>query len=159
MALGHWLKDYIGPHSGNGDPGYSCKEEITTVVNETVTTAVPTDPDMDPYPVGDISYNKRLNGDTINVTFNGIDYICERNVIDDYSASYGATESLDSFNWSEYPFRILTSMDPVGESEGNVLYTENAGVYNIKIDEVKTTIDITPCFKAAVKKAFSDDQS
>lgn len=152
MALGHWLKDYIGPHSGNGDPGYSCKTEITTVVNAAVTTVEPTDPDpVSPYPVGDIPYNKFLDAETIIVKFNGTDYICDRNTLDDSTACYGADGNQD-YDWSEYPFRILTSKNPIDESEGNILYTENPGVYDIKIDEVKITVDITPCFAAAVKK-------
>ena len=36
MALGHWLKDYIGPHNEGGDPGYSCKTIRQTLFNGNV---------------------------------------------------------------------------------------------------------------------------
>lgn len=64
-----------------------------------------------------------ITADSIKVTFNGVEYTCEKNEIDGYGASYD--EATDSYtDYSIYPFFIA-------ETE---LYTETAGTYNLKIE-------------------------
>lgn len=65
--------------------------------------------------------------DTIKVTFNGVEYTCEKNEVGGYGASYD--EATDSYSdYSIYPFYIA-------EQE---IYTPTAGTYSLKIEEAQS---------------------
>lgn len=149
MALGHWLKDYIGPHSGGGDPGYSCKEGIVTLTDESVTTV-----QDGSAAYGNLTYSNQITADAINVTFEGTEYVCEN-----HDGLYGAPydESTDSFDWSEYPFNISSSISP-DDAIFNSLATETSGTYQVKVEVVDSSVTTTPCFERAVK-SVSDSSS
>lgn len=175
MALGHWLKDYIGPRGSGGsggdiptptiedagkvlavsdagqyelsansgcDPGYSCTEEWVTLTDESVTTA-----EGEYGSVGTLAYSTPIDADTIKVTFNGTEYTCDKTLMGG-SVSYGGVGEQGP-DFSEYPFAIIS----IAES-GNILYTETAGTYQVKIEAVvPTSVSITSCFKKAVTEA------
>ena len=139
MALGHWLKDYIGPHSGGGDPGYSCTEELVTLTDESVTT-VQDGSDV----IGDLTYSNRITANEIRVTFEGTEYICEN-----HDGAYGAPRNGTDHDWSEYPFNIVSVT--VNKTVKNYLLTEMPGTYQVKIEAVDSSVTTTPCFRRAVK--------
>lgn len=147
MALGHWLKDYLGPHSGGGDPGYSCKEDKIVIAEKTVTTTVP-EPNAN-YAEVSLLLNEEITASSIFVTFEGVEYVC--NVYSDYgNSNYGApyVEDTDGYDWSNYPFSILSN------SHMNMLYTEHAGTYTVKIETVDEVVETTPCFEKAVNSVI-----
>lgn len=124
---------------GSADLGYECDEEWVTLTEEAVTTAQDGDT-VD----GQLSYSETITADTIKVTFNGTEYICEKTELDNGSA-YGASydDSLDSMDWSDYPFSIFSGKGV------SFLETETAGTYNIKIETYEDVITTTPCFDKA----------
>lgn len=69
-----------------------------------------------------------LNADTIKVTFDGVEYECEKNA----NGSYGAVIVEISYDWSEYPFSLINT-------EGGFEFTtESAGTYTLKIEELQS---------------------
>lgn len=140
MAIGHWLKDYIGPHSSVGgeiDPGYSCTETTTLLTDESVTTVAD-----DNINSGELAYSTPIDADTIKVTFNGTEYVCDvtRGML---GKIYGAPNGADGPDFSEYPFQIASGLV-------NSLFTETAGTYQIKIETVEEVVETSECFKKAV---------
>lgn len=69
-----------------------------------------------------------LTANTIKVTFNGVEYTCER----DQDGYYGAPFNFETeqYDWSKFPFVINTS-----EPGETWLVTETAGTYTLKIEE------------------------
>jgi len=122
------------------DLGYSCTEEWVTLTDESVTTATG---EEDTYPAATLSYSEPIEADTIKVTFNGVEYTCQKS---EYG-SYGAPWSGASLDWSEYPFSFGYDTDV----DANQIYTETAGTYQVKIEAFEETIDTSECFKKAVK--------
>lgn len=141
MALGHWLKDYIGPHSGGGDPGYECKTEMVTLLEENVTTEV----HEEGYADGQMEYAGLIDADNINVTFNGVSYSCSATKIGgDYEYGAPSLEGAVGYDFSVFPFSIYSG------KAGNTLATESAGTYAIKIESLSEVVETTPCFERAV---------
>ena len=129
------MEEGIANAGGSGDVGYSCTEESVTLTDESVITT-----QQGNYSAGRLSYSGSITADTISVTFNGVEYTCQRMANDgDYGASYNS--DTQSFNWSEYPFNLYDG----------AVSTENAGTYQIKIETVEETIETSECFNKAVK--------
>ena len=145
MALGHWLKDYLGPHSGGGDPGYECKTEMVTLLEENVTT----ESYEESYADGQMEYAGRIDADNINVTFNGVSYSCSATKTgNDYNYGAPSLEGTDGFDFSVFPFSIYSG------GPGNYLTTESAGTYAIKIEALSEVVETTPCFERAVNSVI-----
>ena len=128
--------------------GYSCDEAMVTLAEESVTTQKGKDDD---YAHGDLAYSQLIDAETIKVTFNGTEYECPRANYDggyEYGASWNPSTKV--FDWSEYPFNIYSHSD---SDSANILLTETAGTYSVKIEALETNATITPCFEAAVKQA------
>jgi hypothetical protein len=79
---------------------------------------------------GNFGDNLLIQDDTIKVTFNGKEYVCNKNVISQGSIYGGVTP--DGPDFSEYPFTIMSGND--GIANRCLLYTESAGTYSIKIE-------------------------
>lgn len=130
----------------NIDAGYSCTEEYTLLTDESVTTAQ----DEYGYITGTLAYSTLIDADTVKVTFNGVEYICEnRNHSPLNNNVYGApyNDDTESYDWSEYPFFLIGV-----KSDGtNVLGTETAGTYQVKIEALEMSVTTTPCFEKAVE--------
>lgn len=80
---------------------------------------------------GRLSYSQQINADTIRVTFNGTEYECEKRAISTPSGNnytYGTENS-----WDDYPFTIHSNAG-IGGTIINVIDTESAGTYTIKIE-------------------------
>ena len=141
----------------NVDCGFACTFEGTTLTEENVTTVVE---EGVPFAFGGLSYAELISADTIRVTFNGTEYICEKTVgVDD--ANYGADFDVETqtFDWSEYPFCIGSS--ETGDDDTPVrsnLATQSAGTYSIKIEAVEETIETTDYFKKAVTSVVGQTQ-
>lgn len=123
--------------SGWGSVGYECKEEYATLTDESVTTVMR---EGDSVAYERLSYPSKIDADTIKVTFDGVEYICE-NRYGVYGALYN--EETDSTDWSAYPFTIYWGED------GNYLNTENAGTHQVKIESYEKTVETSECFDRA----------
>lgn len=131
------------------EPGYKCTETLNTLTEESVTTS-----GTAPYIGGNFSYSSLIDADTITVTFNGTEYEADK-IIQGSSNFYGGfTPSGPDF--SEYPFAIVSA--PNGSVAVNMLYTESAGTYSVKIESAIVTATTTACFDKAVKKATEGEQ-
>lgn len=136
---------------GGGTAGYSCTETETLLTEETVTTTV--DPEYpDEGASGVLSYAGFITADMLKVTFNGAEYNCPAMGFSDGGDAmyyvYGARYQSDGFDWSEYPFSISSAL-----GEDNFIATESPGTYNVQIEVVQLSSEISECFKAAVRKA------
>lgn len=112
----------------------------TQLFSETVTTA------DDGYGIvsGTLAYTGDITSDTITVTFNGEEYVCNR--IDGPAVShiYGGWDvETNSPKFDEIPFAITT-----GTPFGNLIYTQTAGTYTISVST--KTVTTTDTFKQAV---------
>lgn len=87
-------------------------ETITTVDDGTVAGAT-------------LSYALFIDADEIVVTFDGTEYTCQKINVEEGNAYGGIGANGPDF--SVYPFAILSG-------EGNLIYTQNAGTYTVKIE-------------------------
>lgn len=140
VVNGEWAK---------AEPGYKCTETSTTLTEENVTTS-----GTAPYISGNFSYSTLIDADTITVTFNGTEYEASKIVFGSSNVYGGFTPSGPDF--SEYPFSIMSALQ--GSAVVNMLYTESAGTYSVKIESAILTATTTACFDKAVKKATEGEQ-
>lgn len=134
-------------NAGGGECGFECEEEIVTLTEETVTTAVnPEYPDEAAFV--DLAYSQLIDAETIKVTFNGTVYECEKTVDTFGNNNYGAPydDSILNYDWSEYPFNINSDSGSISHT---ALATETAGTYTVKIEAFEEIITTTPCFDKA----------
>lgn len=94
-------------------------ETWETVFEGSVTTVQEEEGD----PWADLPEVADLSADTIKVTFNGVEYTCEK------QSEGGGIIYYGSDDFSEYPFYI--SINPRGSS----IQTQTAGTYTLKIEE------------------------
>ena len=77
--------------------------------------------------IGYINYNEQLTADTLKITFDGIEYECEKTSTITSNMYGGFGE--DGLDFSEYPFLIMSTEDE------NRVFTESAGTHTLKIEE------------------------
>lgn len=132
-----------GIANAGGDCGFECEEGWVTLTEESVTTVLD-----GAFNGGTLSYSQLIDADSIKVTFDGVEYECEKTVTDG-NISYGASydPSTGTADWSEYPFALASD-----SNYGNALFTETAGTYSIKVESVSIDVTTSPCFCAAVNK-------
>lgn len=130
--------------NGNGGSGYSCYEEMVTLAEETVTTVKKSE--ESPFAEGEITFEKPVTADIIHVTFNGTEYNCEK--AESYGSKfYGTVPTPDGkFIWSKYPF----CLDP----PNSIIATQTAGTYQVKVEVLVETVEVTDCFKKAVNTSL-----
>lgn len=126
----------------SSDKGYECTEEYTLLTDESVTTE-----QGRLFILGGLAYSTPITADTIRVTFNGVEYICDA-VASGETVRYGGI-SQSGPDFSEYPFAIES--DPGLNT--NTFFTETAGTYQVKIEAFGESIKTSECFEKAVKKA------
>lgn len=145
----HDVSEGSGGSGGSVDCGYSCSEGWATLTDESVTTAIEGN---NTFAVGNFAYSELITADTIKVTFNGAEYICNKQInsfgFDYYGADIGVPLGA-SVDWSEYPFSV--SETPVDD----LLGTETAGTYQVKIEVLEETVETSECFRKAVKSVGS----
>lgn len=107
----------------------------TQLFSETVTTE-----EFDGLYLAELSYTGAIDYDSITVTFNGTDYVCNRNVEGNYSI-YGDVGP-DGPDFTDYPFVL--------ESGGgtNTIYTESIGTYTMSASA--DAIEVSDNFSGAV---------
>ena len=72
-----------------------------------------------------------IMADTIKVTFNGVEYECEKYSETDEAKVYGAEfDDKGGFIWTTYPFCIVIDSENIMS-----VYTPTAGTYTLKIEE------------------------
>ena len=98
--------------------------------------------------IGYINYNEQLTADTLKITFDGIEYECEK-ISTITSNMYGGFGE-DGLDFSEYPFLIMSTEDE------NRVFTESAGTHTLKIEEPQSggssdfsTAEVTVVWNAA----------
>jgi hypothetical protein len=128
------------------DKGFECTATYTTLTEETVTTVA------DKSPGAQLTYSQVIDADTIRVTFNGVEYVCNKHEIDvgtvEPMYAYGGVSSSGP-DFSEYPFDITSARTPSGAING--CDTQTAGTYTVKIEVPELVVTTTPCFEKAVK--------
>lgn len=131
-----------------GDRGFECTEDYVTLTDESVTTVNNND-----YRDGALVYSECITADTIKVTFDGTEYICENVSTIEGQYEYGApyNGSTGNFDWSEYPFNIVSTI--FDDTVNNTITTETSGTYQVKIEALSTITTTTPCFVNAVRAA------
>lgn len=135
------LTGMLDDTADTGETGYNCYEEMVTLAEETVTTVKKSEESS--FAEGEMTFENLITADTIHVTFNGTEYDCEKVELFG-SIFYGAAPTPDGeeFVWSEYPFSFDTTY--------NIIATQTAGTYQIKIEALVETVEVTDCFKKAV---------
>jgi len=135
------IEDGIADMEG-GDAGYECTETVTELFNETVTTTESQGVNMATF-----AYSQNITADVLRVTFDGVEYTCERTNVSSISL-YGASNPTD---FSEYPFLIQTN-----GTGTNMIYTESAGEHSVNAKAVDISLSTTPCFERAVQYILPD---
>lgn len=140
------IEDGIAECCSGGDVGYECTSEWVTLTDESVTTVA----DEDSYE-GNLAYSTPITADTIKVTFDSVEYICNRRSTPNNNCEYGALwdDATESYDFSEFPFKVNSL------SRGNLLVTETAGTYSVKIEAVEESVETSDCFKKAVKSVVN----
>lgn len=139
-ALNHLERGVEEASQGGG--GYECNEEYETIFEGSVTTIVEVEGDtyasatLSTENTADGNARVVINGETYSVTF--VDEHC--------GAPYN--DETGSYDWSEYPFAI-------GVGENGFIDTPSAGTYQVKIESLNLDVEVTNCFKEAVKKCVS----
>lgn len=133
---------------GGGDPGYECVETREELFEETIISYGPDD-----Y-VG-LSYTESISYDVAVITFDGIEYICEKQEIEDGFTVYGAYyDGQETFDFSEYPFCLGSEGAPEATSW---LVAQTRGEHSIKVEVLIPSVEISDGFKAAVDAAVRRD--
>lgn len=80
---------------------------------------------------GIIDYNTQISADVIKVTFNGVEYECNKMTMGNTNG-YGEVGQQGP-DFTNYPFFINSSTD--GTLNVTTVYTESTGTYTLKIEE------------------------
>lgn len=117
----------------------------TELFSETVTTV-----DDGGFNVGTLTYSDFIDSDTLAVTFDGTDYVCNNLESPDAQfAAYGApwSDALSAYDFSEYPFNFYL------DEQGNSLVTETAGTHTITV--ISDGVVVSEDFSRAVNSCVT----
>lgn len=89
-----------------------------------------------------LAYQTPISAETLVITFDGVDYVCQR-VGSDGEYVYGGNNGAPDF--SEYPFYLGS------DTSGNKIYTETVGTYTISASA--SAIETSSSFTKAVNSA------
>lgn len=128
-------------------------ETSTPLFNETVTTVEPAEGIG--FAGATLEYGELIDADTLIVTFEGTEYVCQKRVMGD-SFAYGASPD----DYSVYPFAIASGVD--GDVVVNQIVTHLPGEYTVSVASSATTY--TDTFKEGVhqnvlKEVESEDEA
>lgn len=127
------------------DNGWAVESSSQELFSETVTTTG--DPDYPEDGVwGALAYSTLITADTLTVTFNGTDYVCQRIVMGGPSAYGGYSNGAPDF--TDFPFAIVSS-EFMGSINNNIT-TASAGTYAVSASATSSSIETSPAFDAAV---------
>ena len=122
------------------DKGYECTEGYRTVFEDTVTTSQYYSNILD-----FLSYNQPIEGDALKVVFDGTEYTLPKSATDQYGQTYYGEYVNDNVSFENYPLAIST------QGTTNVLYTPNAGTYELSLITWGEITTASECFEKAVK--------
>lgn len=125
---------------GSGGPGYSVKNQRTTLFDGDATTESFGSTNRT------VLLEQDINAPTIFVTFDGEEYTFERTDIPNGVVYGDVADARPSF--ANIPFAILS------RNGFTLLYTESAGTHSVKIETFEQSIELTPEFEAAVKSVI-----
>ena len=127
---------------GGGDAGYECTETEVTAFDGSLTTN-----SMGPFSGTTFTSSQPIDGDSILVTFDGIDYELPKVTID--SDIYYGEVSSDGPVFTTYP--CVIGID--SNNNNNYLFVASNGTYQVSIKLAEESVVATECFKSAVKSA------
>ena len=137
---------------GGGDCGYECTESETTIFDGSLTTV-----SMGEFSGAPFDSSQPIEGNSISVTFDGVDYELPKTVVDS-DIYYGEVDSNGPI-FTTYPCVIVVGPDY------NYLIVASNGTYQLSVTLVEKSVATTECFKSAVKsastfllKAVSEDE-
>ena len=119
------------------DNGWGVQTSGGVLFNETVTTV-----DDGGIAWGELQYSEQITADTVTITFNNVEYVCNRVESDPGVFAYGGLVDAD-IDFSTFPFVIFS--DP----SANEIATENAGAFTIKAEATTSTIEVSDSFSQA----------
>lgn len=119
------------------DNGWGVETSGGVLFNETVTTV-----DDGGIAWGELQYSEQITADTVTITFNNVEYVCNRVESDPGVFAYGGLVDAD-IDFSTFPFVIFS--DP----STNEIATENAGTFTIKAESTTSTIEVSDDFSQA----------
>ena len=119
------------------DNGWSV--DLSQLFSETVTTVAGEFGN-----VAELTYASPITADSIIVTFDGIEYACSSVIIDGDSYGYGGVDSSWTYDFSQYPFAIVS-----GTSE-NILATQTAGTHTISMGTA--SVEVSNNFRHVVNQ-------
>lgn len=140
----------FSPSGGSGGGGYECTDTSAVLTRETVVT-VSDETSFIAVPTAALTYDSLINADSLFVVFDGVEYECHRGPENNYGAQFNGS----GFDWSRYPFSIVSSGDGVEYAIENTIATQNEGTHSIELVSVGSTVTVTPCFEKAATFASS----
>ena len=101
-----------------------CEEEVTTEEDNGMYGA-------------QLAYSQLISADTIRVTFDGTEYMCDVNNTQEFYGYGGFSQTGPDF--SEYPFIVVSGMSGSPPNVGvvNQIITETSGTYTVKIEALQ----------------------
>lgn len=125
---------------------FECEKSVANVYTDDHLTTV----EEDSLPKAVIPEGVTAYG--IKVVLDGVDYFCQRSVIDG-RFYYGSVDS----SMTDFPFVI--EHDPESSTE-STLYTKTAGVHSIRIEEyIYTPTSVSPCLASVIEQIVTVLQS
>ena len=125
--------------------GWAVESSSQQLFSETVTTTL--DPDYPDDPAwGALAYSTLITADTLTVTFDGTDYVCEKLAMPDGNV-YGGWGD-DGADFTNYPFAIYSS-EFMGDINNSVA-TATGGTYTVVALSISSSIETSEQFRTAV---------
>ena len=128
------------------DNGWAIESSSQTYANESVTTS-----DSEYGNEGMLSYGSLITADTLKVTIDGIEYECQVTEVEG-AYLYGGVTSSFEYDFTNYPFAIESTPPPPfmpGGNARNVFATQTAGTYQVKVEAVSTSLEVSDSFSDA----------
>lgn len=167
------IEDVYNGSSGGGSAGVSSYNDLTdrpfdvtkdyTVLFEETVTA---EESPDGICRANLAYAEIVNNDSIKVTFDGVEYICEKYTVTVrpeglvlYGAGFSISDSGPSVDFSEYPFCIASIPDDTPPNATNNLLLKDPGTHTIKVETGSENITTTDDFEKAVNSVCNDSDN
>lgn len=128
------------------DNGWAVESSSQTYANESVTTS-----DSGNRNAGTLTYGSLITANTLKVTIDGIEYECQATESNGAYLYGGVTPSFE-YDFTDYPFAIISSPPPPFRPDGNAqntLVTQTAGTYQVKVEGVDTSLEVSDSFSDA----------
>lgn len=128
------------------DNGWAVESSSQMYANESVTTS-----DSGYGNEGTLAYGSLITASTLKVTIDGVEYVCQAAEVEGAYLYGGITPSFE-YDFTDYPFAITSTPPPPFMPEGdaqNIFATQTAGTYQVKVDGVSTSLEVSDSFSDA----------